>query len=314
MPRMNKSSASFPLLVILGPTASGKSALAVELARKFNGEVVSADSRQVYRDLNVGTGKITRREMKGVRHHLLDVAEPKRRFTVQKYKELAEKAIDDIHSRGKLPILCGGTGFYIDAVVNDLEFPAVKANKKLRARLAKKSLDELLKILEKLDPSRARAIQNSASERNNARRIIRAIEIASHSGTVPSLKKTGSKYDAFFIGLKTEPVELRKRIHSRLLKRLKAGMLAEARRLNSEGLSWKRMEELGLEYRFMARFLQGKTTREETIRQLDIAIGQYARRQMTWFRRNKNIEWHQLPVSVSKLSHSVAHFLHKTRN
>jgi tRNA dimethylallyltransferase len=279
------------LLVIVGPTASGKSDLAVKLAKKFNGEVISADSRQVYKGLNIATGKITKKEMRGVPHYLLDIADLKRQFTVEKYKRLANKAISDISSRGKLPIICGGTGFYIDAVVNDITFPNVKINRKLREKLIGKSADQLLKILEDIDAARARMMVGNNSERHNLRRIIRAIEIATALKKVPAIKKSDKKYDVLFIGLNPLGKELKKRIYNRLIKRLKAGMIAEARRLRARGLSWKRMEELGLEYKYLARFLQRKITKAEMIEKIYVEDWRYAKRQMTWFKRNKRTIW-----------------------
>jgi tRNA dimethylallyltransferase len=309
------------LLIILGPTASGKSDLAVRLAKKYNGEVVSADSRQVYKGLNIGTGKITKNEMKGIRHHLLDVADPKKQFTVIDYRKLADKAIADITKRGKLPIICGGTGFYIDTVVNERDFPAAKADKKLRAKLSKKSVEQLLAMLTKLDPRRAKTMAANNSERHNSRRLIRAIEITTvqmrqtkiegrHSADTksqigipihavalePALYR---KYDSLFIGIKVPRNELRDRIKKRLRARMKAGMLAEAKRLHEPrtkrnpngGLSWKRMNELGLEYRYEAELLQGRLNREQFMETLATKIWQYARRQMTWFRRNRKIKW-----------------------
>jgi tRNA dimethylallyltransferase len=292
---MQGNSAKIKILVIVGPTASGKSDLAVKLAKKFNGEVVSADSRQVYRCMNIGTGKITKKEMRGIRHHLLDVGDAKKQFTVIEYKKLADEAIADIISRGKLPIICGGTGFYIDALVNDVEFPEVGANLKLRARLKSKSADQLFRTLKKLDPNRAAHMNQSDSK--NPRRLIRAIEIASaYNSNKESIKTSGrNKCDAIWIGINPERSELKRRIHKRLLKRLKSGMLTEARRLHKAGLSWKRMDELGLEYRFMSRYLQGKMNRNEMIARLETEIGRYAKRQMTWFRRNHDIHWFSAP-------------------
>lgn len=146
------------LIVICGPTATGKSDLAVEIARQIGGEVISADSRQVYTDLDLGTGKITKREMRGVPHYLLDVADPKRQFSVARYKKLADKAIRDIQKRNKTPILCGGTGFYIDAVVSGAVLPDVPPNKALRSELARKTDDELFETLKRMDPNRAETI------------------------------------------------------------------------------------------------------------------------------------------------------------
>src|ERR1035437_1479854 len=177
------------ILVVLGPTASGKSDLAVRLAKKFNGEIISADSRQVYRGMDEGTGKITKSEMRGVRHHLLDVADPKKRFNAEKYRTLARAAIDDIASRKKLPVICGGTGFYIDAIFPENPFPSVPPDENLRKKLSKKSPANLLLILKKLDPKRTKVISKSRSEKNNARRIIRAIEIASFAGQMVEMTR-----------------------------------------------------------------------------------------------------------------------------
>jgi len=158
------------ILAIVGPTASGKSALAVDLARKFNGEIVSADSRQIYRGLNIGTGKITVREMKGVQHHMIDIADPRKRYSADLYKKQAEKIIDEMLARGKLPILCGGTGFYLRSIVDGLILPDVQENKKLRASLSRFSPEKLARILAKLDPARAAAPSNrSWASRESAR-------------------------------------------------------------------------------------------------------------------------------------------------
>ena len=301
---------SIRILVIVGPTASGKSDLAVSLAKKFDGEVISADSRQVYRGLDIGTGKITKPEMKGVRHHLLDVASPTNRFSAERYRTLARKAIADIAMRGKLPIICGGTGFYIDAILDEDAISNVPPNEKLRARLAQKSRAQLLRILKKIDPKRAHVISKSDSERNNARRIIRAIEIA--RGRPRTTKRSARAYIPFFIGIKISSDELKKRIRTRLEKRLKQGMAAEARRLHDPpiggGLSWKRMDELGLEYRYLARFLQGKMGKEEMAEKLNSEIWHYARRQMTWFKRNEKIKWFG-PRANNEVQKTVACFL-----
>ncbi|MEK7081361.1 MAG: tRNA (adenosine(37)-N6)-dimethylallyltransferase MiaA, partial [Patescibacteria group bacterium] len=238
------------ILVVVGPTASGKSDLAVYLAKKFGGEVISADSRQVYKGLDVGTGKITKKEMFGISHHLLDVASPKRVFTVTEYKSLAEKALGDIWRRGKVPIVCGGTGFYIRAVIDNLIIPEVPPDKKLRRRLDKKTVDELFAILKSLDPRRAKEI-----DAKNPRRLIRAIEIATALGHVPRLEASLPSYDVLKVGLTLPDKILKQRIHIRLFARISRGMVAETKRLHKQGLSWKRMDELGLEYRYLARYL-----------------------------------------------------------
>lgn len=273
------------VLVILGPTSSGKSALAVELARKFDGEVISADSRQVYRGLTIGTGKITKKEMEGVPHHLLDVASPKRKFSADDYIKRARAAIRDISSRGKLPIVAGGTGFYIDALVGRIALPNVPPNPAFRARNNKYATAHLLFLLKKIDPERTQTI-----EPNNKRRIIRALEIAHALGKNPT-PKTTLEYDVLWVGITPPLKELEKKISLRLLARMRQGMVAEAKRLHAEGLSYKRMDELGLEYRSLARLLQGVITREQMIEELNRAIRKYAKRQITYWKRNKDILW-----------------------
>lgn len=275
------------LLVILGPTASGKSDLAVYLAKKYNGEVISADSRQVYRGLDIGTGKITRREMRGIPHHVLNVASPRGQFSVARFKRLAQKAIAAISRRGKLPILCGGTGLYIDALLGTVAIPDVPPDKILRKKLERESPEKLFSLLKKLDPKRARSI-----DQHNKRRIIRAIEIAKHRGASPLLKKNPLPYRVLKIGIALPDALLRERIHTRLAKRLRHGMIAEVKRLKEKGgLSWKRLDALGLEYRFVAQFLQGKFTKQEMAEKLETAIWRYAKRQKTWFKRDKEIVW-----------------------
>jgi tRNA dimethylallyltransferase len=275
-----------PLLIaVIGPTSSGKSDLAVDIALRANGEVVSADSRQVYRGMDIGTGKVTKKEMRGVPHHLLDVTSPKRVYTVANWKRDAEKAIDDIHRRNKLPIICGGTGFYVRSVTDGVVLPDVKPNPKLRAVLSEMETEELFVLLSKKDPLRAERI-----DRNNPVRIIRALEIADEIGNVP-LIETQTKYDPLLIGIATDKEVLRERIHARLLKRMRRGMLAEVKHLHEQGVSWKRMEDLGLEYRFLARHLQGKLSKEEMLAQLEMEIIHYAKRQVTWWKKDERIHW-----------------------
>lgn len=282
------------VIVILGPTASGKSDLAVALAKKYNGEVISADSRQVYKGLDIGSGKITKTEMKGVPHHLLDVVSPSTTFSVSNFQKKTKRVISEIQSRGKLPIICGGTGFYIQSIVDNTIFPEVKPNKKLRAELATYSTEKLFKTLQKLDPDRAKTI-----EKQNPVRLIRAIEIVKALGKVPllDLQAIGKSQDNtgtenfIQIGTKITPEKLKENIAKRLDKRLKKGMLKEAEKLHRNGLSWKRMEALGLEYRNMALFLQNKISKEEMIEKIKNESWQYAKRQMTWFKRDPRIKW-----------------------
>ncbi len=283
---MRSKSINKKVLVILGPTASGKSDLAVKLALKYNGEVISADSRQVYKGLDIGTGKITKKETRGVPHHLLDISSPKKVVSVVAWKELAEKAVEDILSRGKLPIICGGTGFYIQSIVDNIVYPDVLPNKILREKLNKKTTDELVKLLKKLDPKRLRSI-----DQKNRVRLIRAIEIAKELGVVPKIKKVKPKYEFIQIGIKTNDAELKEKIQKRLVSRMKKGMVQEAKNLHKKGLSWKRMRELGLEYRYLADYLENKINKQELNECIVSGNWQYAKRQITWFKRDERIKW-----------------------
>ncbi|MBP6858586.1 MAG: tRNA (adenosine(37)-N6)-dimethylallyltransferase MiaA [Candidatus Pacebacteria bacterium] len=295
------------LLVIVGPTASGKSDLAVRLALAHNGEVISADSRQVYTGLDIGTGKITTAEMQGVPHHLLDVASPHDRMTAIDWKVLAEKSIADIIARGKLPIICGGTGFYISALIDDLGFPDVEADTDEQKELEAKTVDELFLELKKVDPARSSTI-----DPKNKRRLARAIIIARRLGAVPPVTKpVEPKYDTLMIGITWPDDELKSRIQKRLVSRIDAGMIEEAQKLNSPdggNLSFERMEELGLEYRFLAYFLKKELTKEELIERLSSKIWQYAKRQMTWFKKDARIQWFA-PTEFEGVEKKVVEFL-----
>ena len=275
------------LIVILGPTASGKSELAIKLAKKFNGEIVSADSRQVYKGMDIGTGKITKKEMKGIPHYLLDVASPKRRFTVAQYRKLALKAIEKVFKKRKVPILCGGTGFYIQAVVDGIIIPEVKPDWRLRSNLNKFPVEELYKILKKLDPRRAKTI-----EKKNKRRLVRAIEIIMKTKKpVPPFKKQPLPYPVLIIGIKKSLEELKKIIEKRFLKWLRQGLIKEVKNLKKSGLSWKKIEDFGIHYRVIAQYLQNKINYKEMIENSLKELRNYAKRQMTWFKRDKRIIW-----------------------
>ena len=278
------------IIAIVGPTASGKSALGIYLAQKLGGEVISADSRQVYRGLNIGTGKVTKKEMAGIPHHLLDVASPRRQFTVDDFVRRAQKAYSLIRANKRIPVVVGGTGLYVDTFVGRMSYPSVPPNQKLRARLERLTTAQLFEQLQKLDPRRAKNI-----ERTNPRRLIRAIEIAKAIGKSPTKDKTtnttNNKYDVLWLGLSPTLEKLRKNIRARLLARIQAGMVVEAKKLHQAGLSFKRMNKLGLEYRYLALLLQNKITKEQFTQELERAINHYAKRQMRWFKRNKDINW-----------------------
>ena len=348
------------IIIVLGPTASGKSELAVKLAKKFNGEIISADSRQVYKGMDIGSGKvegkwqtiypkknsrsaknlrieneklyknsacaiwIPRRRRsplagkgarktdcasatlsgiekederkrarkvflyKNIPHYCIDYVSPRRVYTAVDFKKCAEKAIEDILSRGKIPIICGGTGFYISAALGQIDIPEVEPDWKLRKKLEKKTPEELFKMLKKLDPERAKAI-----DAKNPRRLIRAIEIAliSHQSSAVSrqpLKSEGRKLKAescLFIGIKLPQEELKKKIKKRLIERIKQGMIKEVKKLKEKGVSWKRLYDFGLEYRWVSLYLRKKITEKEMIEKLYSEICKYAKRQMVWFKK-----------------------------
>ncbi|MDD3662380.1 MAG: tRNA (adenosine(37)-N6)-dimethylallyltransferase MiaA [Candidatus Pacebacteria bacterium] len=274
-------------IVILGQTSTGKSDFAVEIAKQVNGEIISADSRQVYKGMDLGTGKITNKEMRGVPHHLLDVYSPKKVFTASDFKQKANEAILKITRKGKTPIICGGTGFYIDTLLNNSDLPEVPPNKKLRQELEKKTAQELFEILKKIDSTRAKNIDSK-----NKVRLVRSIEIAKALGKVPPISNVGRwTSDSFKIGLTLPPDVLKERIKTRLLSRIKKGMIKEVENLHKSGISWKRLKELGLEYRYVSMYLEGILTKDEMIEKLNSEIWKYAKRQKTWFKRDKSIIW-----------------------
>lgn len=285
------------VIVVVGPTASGKSELAVKIAKEVGGEIISADSRQIYRDLNIGSGKVEGAWKNGIfvykniPHYLIDEVSPRVQYTVAKFQKNARAAIADILKRGKVPIICGGTGHWADAVVFGQALPEVKPDAKLRAKLAKLTTPNLFKLLQSLDPGRAAEI-----DAQNPRRLVRALEIVMSSGKpVPKTDQNPEVYGNFdveWVGLNPGMEVLEKKIKKRLGERFKQGMLKEVADLRKSGVSWKRLEAFGLEYKFCALHLQGEITKKDLEAQLFTAIRQYAKRQMTWFKRNKNIRWY----------------------
>lgn len=289
------------IIVILGPTASGKSDLAVSIAKKFGGEIISADSRQVYKGLDIGSGKITKKEMRGVPHHLLDVISPKKIFTVQDFKKLSEEKIKKITNKKRIPIVCGGTGFYIDTLVKNIILPEVKADIELRKKLEKKDTETLFKLLKKKDKKRAQNI-----DPHNKVRIIRALEIIESLGKVPKIKSSPT-FDVLQIGIEWDKEKLRERINKRLISRIKSGMIKEVENLHKNGISWKRLESLGLEYRYCSLFIQKKITKEQMVFELQNKIWQYAKRQLVWFKRDESIVWIK-PSGLKKIEEIVGGF------
>lgn len=288
---------------MVGPTASGKSSFGVWLAKKIGGEIISADSRQVYKWLDVGSGKITKKEMIGVPHHCLDIASPKKVFTAYDFQQCAQKAIREIWEKNKIPIIVGGTGFYIDAFVGKVVLSNTPPSPKLRKLLKKKSIPELFLMLKKLDPKRAKNI-----DRNNKVRLVRAIEVSLIP--TPRPKSVDSTFvvgrNILWVGIKRTKADLKKRIHKRLVERI-TEIIKEIKKLHLNGVSWKRLFDFGLEYRYISLYLRKKdaarrsraslaSLRRDMIKKLETEINKYAKRQITYWKKNKEIKW----LSVEK--------------
>lgn len=290
------------IIIILGPTASGKSNLAIWIAQKYNGEIISADSRQVYCGMDLGTGKIARDKKQdtgnknlfiseGIIHHLIDIVSPRKEYNVSHFKKDAEILIKDILSREKLPIVCGGTGFWISALTNNRIFPKVKPNKKLRNKLTKKSVEQLFSMLKKLDPERAKNI-----DAKNKVRLIRAIEICKVIGKVPknSEKSTANneQYNFLQIGIDIPKEKLHQNIKNRLEKRFKAGLIKEVENLRKiYKLNWKKIQSFGLAYYWIPIYFKEKISKQELFDKVYQSEKDYTKRQMTWFKKDKMIRW-----------------------
>lgn len=301
------------IVVILGPTASGKTDLGLALAKKFDGEVVNADSRQVYKEMNIGTAKpagewrasedssslrqlaelarndnIPKRYLvENIPHHLMDIVAPDAEFTLADFKQHAQAAIADILSRGKLPIVIGGTGLYIWSLVDNLEIPRVAPDTRLRAELEKKSPEELVAMLKKIDPESAETIDTK-----NPRRVLRALEVAITSGEsfVSAQKKGAPLYDALQIGIDWPREELYRRIDERVDRQMDRGLLEETKTL-AQKYAWELPSMSGIGYRQLGYFLRGEIPLAEAVEILKRDTRRYAKRQMTWFKRDKRIHW-----------------------
>lgn len=281
------------LLVIVGPTSSGKSSVAVEAARRFDGEVISADSRQIYKGMDIGTGKVTKREMAGIPHHLLDVVKPDEILTLAEYKRLAMEKIDEVISRGKLPILAGGTGLYIAAIVDNLDIPEVAPDKKRRAKLEKLSDDALFDRLREEDPHYAQRIGP------NRRYAIRALEVMEATGkTFSSQQGKGEElHDTFIVGLMPPQNVLEDRLRHRVDEMMSDGLLDETEEL-MESYDKKLPALSGIGYKELAGHLKGETNLREAVEMIKLHTRQYAKRQMTWFKRDKAIVWFISPEPI----------------
>lgn len=287
------------MITILGPTASGKTAIATHLAERIGGEIISADSRQVYRRMDIGTGKdlsdyVNPETGRHIPYHLIDIAEPGTKYNLFRYQEDFMKAYNDIQQRGATPILCGGTGLYIESVLKGYNLSPVPQNPELRERLKDKSLEELTAMLTELK-KKTGSVMHNKTDVDSCQRAIRAIEIEQYNMERPTPLREAPAIDSLIIGVDVDREVRRERITRRLHARLEEGMVDEIRGLLSEGIKPEDLIYYGLEYKFITKYVIGELTYDEMVRGLEIAIHQFAKRQMTWFRgmerRGFKINW-----------------------
>ncbi len=303
------------IIVILGPTASGKTDLAIKLAKKFNGEIISADSRQIYKKMNIGTAKPSKKELEAVPHHLISIINPNQKFNVAVYKNLALKAIKEIQKSGKIPFLVGGTGLYIKTITNNISFPKVPANKILRKKLELKNEKELFKIYKKLDSKGARFI-----DKNNKRRLIRAIEVSKITKQPfwNQRQKQKPLFDFLILGINLPKKELNKRIKIRVEKMLRAGLEKEAKKLIKK-YGWKTSAIQTIGYQEWRDYFKNKISKKEVEEKIKLHTIQFTKRQMTWFsaqggsavggKKEKKIQWVNKYRKAKKL---IKQFLKKS--
>ena len=281
------------VVVIVGPTASGKTAVSIKLAKKINGEIISADSMQIYKYMDIGTAKPTLDEMQGIKHYMLDVVMPDETFNVAKYKSMAESAIEEILKKGKVPIIVGGTGLYVNTLVDGIEFADVPGDEEYRNELIEKGYREgamsIYKELEKVDSESAKKI-----DPNNIRRVARALEIYKVTGKTKTQLDIESrkevKYDYRLFGMEWDRETLYNRIDLRVDKMIEAGLIDEVRNV-TEKFKISNTAVQGLGYKEVIEFLNGNISYEEMIEKLKLETRHYAKRQLTWFRRDKRIKW-----------------------
>lgn len=281
------------VIVIVGPTASGKSVCAIELAKRIDGEIVSADSMQIYKEMNIGTAKVTNEEMSGVKHYMINIVNPDEDFNVAMYKKMAEEALEEIVSKGKMPIVVGGTGLYINTLVNGIEFSEIDKDEEYRKELEKKvsveGIDGIYEELKSVDPEAANII-----DKNNVRRVIRALEIYKVTGKTKteldkeSIKET--KFDFLMYGIKTDREELYNRINKRIDYMMEQGLVSEVEELNKKYKMSKTALQ-GLGYKEVIEYINGNCNYDEMIEKLKMETRRYAKRQITWFKRDERITW-----------------------
>ena len=292
------------VVAVVGTNASGKSALGIELAKRFGGEIISADSRQVFRGLDLGSGKVTREEMQGVPHHMIDVREPGEFFSMADFQRMSYELIGEIIARGHLPMIVGGTGLYVDSVLDGYLLSDTEPDLAYRAELEKLTTPELYEMLVKLVP-------DVQVEKNNRNRVMRMLERI-HDGDDATPGKQ-ARYDSLRLGVSWPRDVLAKRIDERITMRLEQGMIEEVQGLLDSGVSTEFLLGLGLEYRFITQYLTGELPdRDEMLAKLAQAIRKFAKRQMTWFRRNPDIVWLDMAGDpIAQATREIEQFLAK---
>lgn len=304
------------VIVLVGPTASGKTAVSIELAREISGEIISADSIQVYRYMDIGTAKPDIKERAGIEHYLLDEIDPDQEFSVAKYQELALHYIERVHQKGKLPIVVGGTGLYISSLVNNIQFSETICDQELRERLKKEAADKgnefLHQRLAEIDPEAARKIHV-----NDLKRIIRAIEVFEHTHQPISYHQEISRmhppsHHFYLFGLRVEREKLYERINKRVDRMLEEGLIDEVRSLMERGYHKNMVSMQGLGYKEVMAYLKNEMTLDEMVYLLKRDTRHYAKRQITWFKRMENIQWidldesHDIQAAAKKIKDCIA--------
>ena len=295
------------VMVICGPTASGKTALSIELAKKINGEIISSDSMQIYKDMDIGTAKPSKEEMQGIQHYLLDFVEPSQRYSVAEFKKDAEKAIEEILQKGKTPIIVGGTGLYVDSLIYGIEYQTIEFDeqyrKQLEERVEKEGLETLYNEAKKIDPQ---AIEKISA--NDKKRILRILEIYKATGknkTEQELesRKNGVKYDYKVFAINMDREKLYERINKRVDIMIENGLIEEVEKLLEKYKEFPTAMQ-GLGYKEVIEYLQGKVSKEEMIENIKRETRRYAKRQLTWFRKNKQTIWIE-PCDIQKILNEI---------
>lgn len=289
------------LIAIVGATATGKTDLGIYLAKRYKGEIVSADSRQIYKELSIGTAKITKRQQRGVPHHMIDVVNVGKYFSVANYQKMAHEIIQDIIYKGKLPFIVGGTGLYIKSITDNPNYPGVPPDEKLRKKLNRLSAKDLMEMLTKKDKKRAQTIDSK-----NKVRLIRAIEILESKPSIGKLQKRPI-YKTLKLGIAPQD-DLRERIEKRFYEQIRKGAIQEVQDLRDNKISWKKIQDIGLQYRYIAKYLQGKISKKQMEEKSIIANYRYAKRQITWFKKDKEIRWVE---NKTHANHLIALFMKK---